>query len=544
MNSEERIRLIDSLMDGSICDADRLRIEAEMIVDAAVRREYYQRIQLEVMLEQEAAVASIPEKLAWLPSSGLSWTKLLSGMLITIAASVVLIVGIKQTAFGPNDTNQNLSQQPTASIKATAETSASGFAILNGQENAVWSDISFADGDVLPSGKLHLKSGLAHIELFSGVQVVLAGEARFTIDSPMQMTVLEGRARARVPEPAQGFKIKTNSGDVIDLGTEFSISVDPSGADVHVIDGEVELQPQASDSLRLYAGGSRRLSSSDGAIEVDSELIRTVGPREFQERARERQQQRYSQWSQKQTAYGADPRLVAYYRFRTAGQSERIVENLATVGESLATSGTIVGAKRTANRWGQTEEALDFSPVGSRVRVHVPDEFRGLTLLCWVKINSLDRWYNSLFLTDGHDDREPHWQLMDDGRVFFSVKVPREDEEQKLVQPIYYSPSIWNPSLSGRWTMLAVTYDVESRAVTHYLNGQPLARETIQDSFLVESIRVGHASICNWSQPMYRADPEFVLRNLNGTMDEFAMFAGALTADEIWQWYESGNPNE
>ena len=43
---------------------------------------------------------------------------------------------------------------------------------------------------------------------------------------------------------------------------------------------------------------------------------------------------------------------------------------------------------------------------------------------------------------------------------------------------------------------------------------------------------------------MYRADPEFVLRNLNGTMDEFAMFAGALTADEIWQWYESGNPNE
>jgi hypothetical protein len=61
---------------------------------------------------------------------------------------------------------------------------------------------------------------------------------------------------------------------------------------------------------------------------------------------------------------------------------------------------------------------------------------------------------------------------------------------------------------------------------------------------LVESIRIGSASICNWSEPMYRTDPKFVLRNLNGSMDEFAMFSGALTADEVLHLYRLGNPNE
>ena len=84
----------------------------------------------------------------------------------------------------------------------------------------------------------------------------------------MQITMIRGVARARVPEPAQGFRIKTASGDVVDLGTEFSVNVDQDGADVHVIDGEVELHPQGSDLLRLDAGASRRLAGADGVVDA------------------------------------------------------------------------------------------------------------------------------------------------------------------------------------------------------------------------------------------------------------------------------------
>jgi hypothetical protein len=248
-------------------------------------------------------------------------------------------------------------------------------------------------------------------------------------------------------------------------------------------------------------------------------------------------------WSEAQKQIQSDLRTIAYYQFHSDRLHLSQVENLAAGGERAASDGTVVAAFQTADRWERNDGALDFSRVGSRVRIHVPGEHRGLTMMCWLKINSLDRWYNSLFLTDGHEDREPHWQLMDDGRIFFSVKVPpREGGNQPgFVQLVFYSPTIWDASLSGRWIMLAVTYDVEQQRVTHYLNGSPVSSEVIPENALVESIQIGSASICNWSEPMYRTDPEFVLRNLNGSMDEFALYSGTLSADEILQLYRVGN---
>lgn len=165
--------------------------------------------------------------------------------------------------------------------------------------------------------------------------------------------------------------------------------------------------------------------------------------------------------------------------------------------------------------------------------------------MCWVKINSLDRWYNSLFLTDGHQEREPHWQIMDDGRLFFSVKLPEGSKEKGTQQHhIFYSPPFWKTSLSGRWIMLATTYDVDSRRVTHFLNGEPISSEEIQDEWLVDNIKIDSGSICNWSEPMYRTDPNFVVRNLNGNLDEFAIFSGALSPEEVLTLYQTGNPNE
>ena len=166
-----------------------------------------------------------------------------------------------------------------------------------------------------------------------------------------------------------------------------------------------------------------------------------------------------------------------------------------------------------------------------------------MTFLTWVKINSLDRWFNSLFLTDGHELFEPHWQIMDDGSLFFSVKKNDNYDPAKGVQDkhIFYSPSFWNSSMSGQWLMIATVYDVDARQVTHHLNGQVLSRETIPDEFLVETTNIGAASIGNWGLPS-REDPAFAVRNLNGSMDEFAFFAAALSDEEISEIYQHGKP--
>ncbi len=92
--------------------------------------------------------------------------------------------------------------------------------------------------------------------------------------------------------------------------------------------------------------------------------------------------------------------------------------------------------------------------------------------------------------------------------------------------------------------MLATTYDVDSQRVTHFLNGEPISSEEIPDEWLVDNIKIDSGSICNWSEPMYRTDPNFVVRNLNGNLDEFAIFSGELSQQEVLTLYQTGNPNE
>ena len=537
MTPQERSELLDALLEGEISEADFLRIEAELPPSTPeVRKEYYRRLELDLMLEREAdEQGPPPEKNA--KQKRTSWTgrvSLLAGMLLGIAASLLFVVFYSMWFSGPDTVS------PDTEIAEKTEPSANGFAVLSGQAEAVWADRPIGMGSLLPEGRLHLKSGLVHVEFFSGVQMVIQGDSVFSVDSAMQVTLHSGRARAHVPEPAQGFRVKTASGDVVDLGTEFSINVKPGGTDVQVVDGEVELHPKQSQVKRIQQGTSATFSEEGTLVDGTNPNISLMGPAEFQSQLARQQSSQFARWKKSADMLKNDSRLIAYYQVNPDKDWSRRLDNLGII----ASDGAIVAARTAEDRWGRSSGALDFSPMGSRVRVNVPGEYRGLTLWCWVKINSLDRWYNSLFLTDGHEDREPHWQIMNDGRIFFSVKIPPKAGEKRSQQHVFYSPSFWTPALSGRWVMLCTTYDVEHKKVIHYVNGEPISTESIPDEFLIESIRIGPASICNWSEPMYRTDPTFVVRNLNGSLDEFVILSGALTSEEIQSLYRTGNPNE
>ncbi|WP_372716681.1 LamG-like jellyroll fold domain-containing protein [Novipirellula sp.] len=571
MTPDERSTLLDSLLDGDISESDFLRIEAELIVDAEVRQEYYRRLQLGVLLEREAAeslldpsvhVAAVLDtatdpaiertpndtSATRIKSAGMM---LLAGTLLAIAASVFVVVPLIRGANEPQDLvawDPNAATNSERVSRPESEPSASGFAILSGQSEAVWEGVAIGSGGLLPGGELHLKSGLVHLELFSGVQVVVQGEAIFSIDSPMQISMTRGRARAQVPNAAHGFRIKTAAGEVVDLGTEFAVDVTDDRSSVQVVDGEVELRPQGmtavADSLRLLEGESVELMSDGQVSQTQTADLNLVGPVAFQKELAQSQSNRLQQWQAASERLRTDPRLIAHYQVDPSAEWSRQLVNLAAGRRDVASDGAVVAAQRATDRWGRSGGALDFSRTGSRVRLDVPGSYRGLTLYCWVKINSLDRWYNSLFLTDGHEEREPHWQIMDDGRMFFSVKAPlaESQEEQSFSHKIYYSEPIWDTSLSGRWIMLATVYDVDAQRVAHYLNGTEISSEAIPPESLAEAIEIGAASICNWSQPMYRTDATFVVRNLNGVMDEFAMFNGALSQQEISEIYKAGDP--
>ena len=551
MNSQERNQLIDALIEGDISEADFLRLEAELSVDPAARKAYYDRLALSTLLEAEAAQPSIHShvpipvstqgKGTWEWGHGNfqtpDWSRGRTWM--AMAAAVVVLLGLAMMWFRPVPTGQS----SVASVPT--EQRASGFAVMAGQANTVWENTApLADGALVPAGRLQLASGVAQIELFSGVTLVVEGEAEFEILSPMEMSVTRGKIRARVPEPAHGFRIRTAEGEIVDLGTEFALNISASDSEVHVLDGEVEWHPRAETMRRMEKGEALRWGADGKGATLAANGAGFVGMAELSEKLASARQTRREEWQRFSATLRRDPRLVAYYQMGAADSWNRRLPNEAVSGAATVCEGAIVAAARVADRWGVPGGALDFSPAGSRVRVNVPGEYRSLTLLAWVKINSLDRWYNSLFLTDGAKVTQPHWQIMDDGRLFFSVKKrDRWDAKQGEKDKHHFmSPPIWTASLSGQWLMIATTYDVDARKVTHFLNGRAISEEAIPEEYLVDKVTIGAASLCNWSEPVYRTDAHFAVRNLNGSMDEFAFFAAALTPKEIEDIYEHGKP--
>lgn len=525
MTLKERDPLIDNLIEGSISEADFFKLEAEMRVSSEARQAYYSRLKLTDSLRLESSLL-LEEESDKTVSIWPGKFSVLAGIAAVFSVAFISIYGLKSSL-----------EDRTNDI-AAAEPIATGYAVLAEQSEAVWVNEPNLDrGDLVPQGPLQMDSGLARLELFSGVTIILEGKAEFEINSPMEMSVLHGKIRALVPTAAHGFRVLTNSGDVVDLGTEFALNVTPEHADMHVLDGEIEWHPNAKQKQHLSNGQSLRWTATGNPESVVFEPSQFPGLADFERRFVSQRLQRRQAWSDSAAVLANDPRMIAYYPMHQSNKWGRQLLDSSHSG----LNGTVVSARHDADRWGQSGSALNFSPAGSRVRVSIPGEHRSVTFYCWARIDSLDRMYNSLFLTDGHELNEPHWQIMNDGRLFFSVKrrdaVPRSGKDKHIA----YSPPMWDPSQSGKWLQIATVYNVDEQTTTHFVNGEAISQDRISDEYIVDTVRIGAASIGNWNEPT-RGDPNFALRNLNGAIDEFAIFSGSLSASEIAELYEKGRP--
>ena len=423
------------------------------------------------------------------------------------------------------------------------EATSNGIALLTRAVDLRWADPSrtFQVGDALSPGRLAIKEGYAQLEFFCGATVVVEGPAELDLKSATLARVDRGRVRAQVPPAARGFSLEVNDMTVVDLGTEFGLSVSPEGTDVQVFDGEVELR-SAKEPKRLLAAGDAIERTGSGLFRSTTATPdRFVDIASLETRAGGKRIARFKRWQEWSQAIRNDDRLIAYYSFdQNGGWQRKLLSSLQPQDREL--DGAIVGAARVSGRW-KEKSALEFKRPGDRVRVNLPGEYGSLTFACWVKIDSLDRWYNSLFLTDAYNQGEPHWQILDTGQLFFSVRhKPDEPHKNPLPthQPVLSRP-FWKPSMSGQWLHLATTYDADEGIIKHYLNGDPLHEEAIDPALLVTATRLGAASIGNWSIPT-RPDENFAIRNLNGSMDEFIIFSAALQADEIQEMYFHGKP--
>lgn len=466
------------------------------------------------------------------------WMLTAAALLIGVLAGRLVQVELSSGIDKPDELGGSIITAEERDL--TKEATSQGVALITQLVDVEWaSDQRPLDvGDALLPGRFAIASGYAQVEFFCGATVILEGPAELDLQSPLLARVRRGRLRAQVPPAARGFSLEVDDMTVVDLGTEFGLSVTDDGANVQVFDGEVELRQPARKTRSLTAGRAV-VRHKDGAFE---EAVMAPGHfvdiESLESRVQNQQENRFQRWRAWSEEVRRDERLIAYYAFdRKDDRSRRLSNSLEPSNSEL--DGAIVGANRVSGRW-PSKWGLEFKRPGDRVRVQIPGEYSSLTFCCWVKIDSLDRWYNSLFLTDNYNQGEPHWQILDTGQLYFSVR-PTEQGDKGPRDHKALSPKFWKPSLSGRWLHLATVYNTAAQSVTHYLNGQVLSRETIPAVQVVTKTRIGTATLGNWSQPT-QPDSSFAIRNLNGSMDEFILFAAALTDGEIRGIYDYGRP--
>lgn len=401
-----------------------------------------------------------------------------------------------------------------------------GCAVLARALEARWEGPAPAVGSALPMGLLSLKSGVIQVEFFSGARVVLEGPAELDLESTNRAKCTQGRMRAFVPPQAAGFEIVTPSMSIIDRGTEFGLRVDrSSGTEVHVFQGRVSLGRE--EGRGLAAGQGLRVDPAGAAHPIPADPEAFVSVSELNLRSAEEARSRFARWGDASDRLRRDPRVAVYYSFSDAPEWTR--ELRCQKAERSPLDGAIIGCRWAEGRW-TGKKSLEFKGPGDRVRFQDAGDYGSITLMTWVRVDALDRPFSGLMLTDGWTTGSVHWQITKSGALRLGIHGDRQMTN-------YDAPEVFAPGRLGRWVHLCTVYDRDAREVVHYVDGRPLRRLPLQfDTRLeVRSVELG-----NWGVPVQGTLYE--IRNLNGRMDEFALFGTALGAAEIAELHAAGAP--
>ncbi len=142
--------------------------------------------------------------------------------------------------------------------------------MVSAVHNAQWEDPSrpLSTGDaVFDQDKPRtLKSGIIKLTFDHQTEAIVEGPATFSCKLDNQLILQVGKVCAYVPQAKNGFEVRTPYSNVLDLGTEFGVSVNSGGNLVQVFQGEVSLKTPHSSHKMITAGIAQKVNSVTKAI--------------------------------------------------------------------------------------------------------------------------------------------------------------------------------------------------------------------------------------------------------------------------------------
>ena len=261
----ELTELCSAVVDRGLSESQQERLSHWLATSVAARRFYVRALGLSASLHSYAGEmqAEAPD----MPSRGSRIISVAFRNWIGVLAAAALVMLVFWIARQPKLSGE----APDAKIEESV-------AQVTASKDCKWvnSDSALHAGELLHKGqRVELAGGFAEITFDSGAQVVLEGPVLFEVNSAWDATLHHGTIKASVPPQAIGFRVANASVEVVDLGTEFTMIADASGAaDVLVLKGAVEASPRNSvdpQTIRLQEKDSRHFAMSGISSVPDSE---------------------------------------------------------------------------------------------------------------------------------------------------------------------------------------------------------------------------------------------------------------------------------
>jgi hypothetical protein len=123
-------------------------------------------------------------------------------------------------------------------------------------------------GEPLYAGSYDLREGAAKMDLDEGTSLVLEAPCQVDLRSAGEVTLRSGRLAAVVPGQTKGFRVRTRTAVITDLGTEFGVIVRSDGStEAHVLKGRVlvALDPNRSGRATSLVVNEGQAATVDAA---------------------------------------------------------------------------------------------------------------------------------------------------------------------------------------------------------------------------------------------------------------------------------------
>ncbi|TWT84458.1 FecR protein [Planctomycetes bacterium CA13] len=484
----------------------------------------------------------------WMAMAAIASTSalLLAGVVWRQADSIVsrkiqrpIVISTTEVVASKQSDDDNYVETPTVLSTRRLDS----IALLRDSVDAVWAadQMPIRVGDEVFAHTLHLESGLVELALLNGATVIVDGPAKLELVSRLRGVLHHGKVRCFVPPAAQGFTLETTETRYVDLGTEFGVEVTLDGREeLHVFDGEVEVHPRGVDGppKLIESGYGLNRPNQDGNWEtISSDADKFAGGVEMLDRSLQHDEKQYQAWRKHMERLRHDPELVVLYDFEPTEGRRSQLANL----KQDKLHGSVFGCEWSTGRW-KSKGALDFKRPSNRVRLNLPGTYENITLMAWLRIDGFDRKFNSILLSDEFEPGNIHWQILSSGKLNIGLKPPEGDRR------LYQSSSVLGYDDLGSWINLAAVVDQKSGFVSHYLDGKLVSRHEIHPGLSRSQVvsldpialRFGPSDLGNWSPA--REYDQWLIRNFNGRIDEFAMFQRALSHQEIADLFAAGCP--